>query len=422
MVVSAANKSAVNIGLTQACAISGQVLDHQGNPVQGANVHAIVRRGAGDATRYTQFGTLGHTDDNGKYRLYALPPGHYSVVVVPFGETSRFAPEFFPGSSTPGEAEFLELKPGETTIANLRVALSEARSISGKVSGVPADAGAGRAAVALLTRDGLRFAVSGATVEADGAFVLRDVPPGEYHLIAWTPYAGWDTGGQTAGANARSAIVSVSVAGDDLQAVPVLQPLAKVSGRLVWDGSARGDYPCQGGKQIAFHPEDGWDNVWRPAVAVDGDRVSVAGLPAGRYRVEMPGLGDSCRLAAVRVGDHAAPGGVAVIDGSVPLILVLTTATGGISGTLTAQDDKPAVGFVVLSRTDGEDAAQVAELDSEGRYQFSHVVSGEYRLTAMNSLNSTDYLDPVEARNLGSKLVVVEAGRQVTSDLRLEPK
>jgi hypothetical protein len=419
MVVSAANKNAVNIGLTQACAISGQVLDHQGNPVQGANVHAIVRRGAGDATRYTQFGTLGHTDDNGKYRLYALPPGHYSVVVVPFGETARFAPVFFPGSSTPGEAEFLELKPGETTIANLRVALSEARSISGKVSGVPADAGAGRAAVALLTRDGLRFAVSGATAEADGAFVLRDVPPGEYHLIAWTPYAGWDTGGQTAGANARSAIVSVSVAGADLQAVPVLQPLAKVSGRLVWDGSARGDYPCQGGKQIAFHSEDGWDNVWRPAVAVDADRVSVAGLPAGRYRVEMPGLGESCRLAAVRVGDHAAPGGVAMIDGSVPLTLVLATGSGAVSGAVTTQEDKPAAGIVLLSRTDGEGVLQVAQLDAEGRYRFSQVLAGEYGLTAMDSLNSVDYLDSVEAPKLGAKLVVVEAGRTTTSDMRI---
>jgi hypothetical protein len=216
--------------------------------------------------------------------------------------------------------------------------------------------------------------------------------------------------------------VSVSVAGADLQAVPVLQPLAKVSGRLVWDGGARGDYPCRGGKQIAFHSEDGWDNVWRPAIAVDGDRVSVLGLPAGRYRVEMPGLGDSCRLAAVRMGDQAASGDVAMIDGSVPLTLVLTTATGGISGTVIAQDDKPAVGLVVLSRTDGEAVSQVSPLDAEGRYRFSQVLAGEYRLTAMDSLNSTDYLDPIAAPNLGAKLIVVEAGRQITSDLRLVQK
>ncbi len=420
MVVSAANKNAVKIGLTQACAISGQVLDDQGKPVQGANVVAIVRRGIEGSLRYAQSGNPGHTDDNGKYRLHGLPPGRYSVAVVPFRETSGFAPVFFPGSNSPGEAEFFELKPGETTTSvNLRIASVEARSISGKVSGMPADAGAGRAAVALLTRDGLRVAVSGATADADGAFVLTDVPPGEYHLIAWTPYAGWDTGGQTAGASARSAIVSVSVAGADLQAVPVLQPLAKVSGRLVWDGSARGNYPCRGGKQVTFHSEDGWDNVWRPVVVVEGDRVNVEALPAGRYRVEMPGLGDSCRLAAVRVGDHAAPGGVAVIDGTAPLTLVLATGTGAVSGAVTTQEDKPAAGIVLLSRTDGEGGLQVAPLDAEGRYRFSQVLAGEYRLTAMESLNSVDYLDSVEAPKLGAKLVVVEEGRTTTSDMRI---
>jgi hypothetical protein len=249
--------------------------------------------------------------------------------VVPFGEASGFAPVFFPGLNSPGEAEFFELKPGETrTSVNLRVAAVEARSISGKVSGMPANASVGRAGVALVTRDGLLVAVSGATAGADGAFTLRDVPPGEYQLIAWIPFAGWDTGGQTAGADARSAVVSVSVSGADLQADLELRALAKVSGRLVWDGSPRSNYPCQGGKQVVLHSEDGWLNVWSPAVVVEGDRVSVAALPAGRYRVEMPDLGESCRLAAVRVGDQAAPGGFAAIDGSAPLTLVLTTDTG----------------------------------------------------------------------------------------------
>ena len=328
IVVSAANKNPIGIGLTRTATISGQVVDHQGNPLQGANVVAIVRLGIEGAVRYTQSGNPGHTDDHGNYRLYGLPPGPYSVAVVPFGETSGFAPVFFPGSSSPGEAEFFEVKPGESrTSVNLRVAAVEARSISGKVSGMPADTSAGRAGVALVTRDGLGVAVSGGTAGADGAFTLRDVPPGEYQLIAWAPYAGWDTGGQTAGADARLAVVSVSVSGADLQADLELRPLAKVSGRLVWDGSPRSNYPCQGGKQVVLHSEDGWLNVWSPAVVVEGDRVSVAALPAGRYRVEMPDLGESCSLAAVRVGDQAAPGGFAVIDGSAPLTLVLSTAT-----------------------------------------------------------------------------------------------
>ena len=68
------------------------------------------------------------------------------------------------------------------------------------------------------------------------------------------------------------------------------------------------------------------------------------------------------------------------------------------------------------------DSREVAQLDAEGRYRLSHILAGEYRLTAMNGLNSTDYLDPVEAPKLGANLVVVEAGKSVTSDLRLVRK
>jgi hypothetical protein len=121
-----------------------------------------------------------------------------------------------------------------------------------------------------------------------------------------------------------------------------------------------------------------------------------------------------------RLGDRAAPGGVALIDGSAPLTLVLTTATGEISGVVTTQEGKPAVGIVVLSPADdAEGFPQAAQLDAEGRYRLSRIVAGEYRLTAMNALNSTDYLDPVEAPKLGAKRVVVEAGQTVTFDLRL---
>ena len=124
----------------------------------------------------------------------------------------------------------------------------------------------------------------------------------------------------------------------------------------------------------------------------------------------------------MRVGDQAVPDGVAQIDGSATVTLVLITATGEISGRVTTQEDKPATGLVVLSLADGEGAIQVARLDAEGRYRSGDVLAGTYRLMALGSLNSTDYLDPLEAPNLGAKLVVVEAGRNVTSDLRLVRK
>jgi len=421
IVISAANEP-IAVALTHTAVISGQVLDSQGAPVQGAKVIAIVRRSVNGQSRFTPFGEAAHTDDRGSYRLHGLPPGYYSVVVVPYGDDPTaevFAPAYY-GSADPGEAVFFELQPGETRApVNLMVAGPQAPSLSGRVSGIPGDAHPNGAAVALAARRGLRVPIASVLTDADGAFVMPHVPPGEYQLTAWAPITGRESDGPPAGANARAAARSVSVSGADLQVDLELRPLVKMSGRLVWDSGPNSRFACGGAAQIEFRSEDGWMDVWPPAVAMNGDGFTVEGLPAGRYRVEMPGLGGSCRLAAVRVGDQAAPDGVAQIDGSATVTLVLITATGEISGGVTTQEGKPAPGLVVLSLADGEGAIQVARLDAEGRYRFSDVLAGTYRLMALGSLNSTDYLDALVAPNRGAKLVVVEAGRKVTSDLRL---
>jgi hypothetical protein len=422
-VLSSANKNPIAIGLTRSVAISGQVLDSQGRPLQLAKVIAVVRRSVHGEARLTPFGEAARTDDGGRYRLHGLPPGYYSVSVVPTGDAPGaevFAPICFPGTADPGKAEFFELKSGESkTSVDLTVAVSEALSISGTVSGIPEDEKPNRAAVSLAKRGGLRVPIASVLTASGGAFVIPNVPPGEYQLTAWTPTAGRGSGGPPAGVNARSAVRSVSVPGGDLQVDLELRPLVRTSGRLAWDGSPAGDYACGGTGQIAFHSEDGWLDVWPPVVGMNGDRFTVEGLPAGRYWIEMPGLGALCRLAAVRVGNQEATGGVALIDGPAPLTIVLSTATGEVSGAVTAEDAKPAVGVVLLLSTDGHGAVQAAQVDAEGHYSFSEVLAGVYRLIALDRLNSTDYLDPFEAPKLGAKLVVIKAGRTATSDLRL---
>lgn len=423
-VVSPANQDPVGIGLTRTAVISGQVLDLQGTPLQGAKVLAIVRRRVLGDSRFTAFGEAARTDDGGRYRLHGLPPGHYSVVVVPIGEAEGaevFAPVYFPRSVDPGQAVFFELRPGETrTSADLTLTGVETLSVSGTVSGIPKDWNGKRAAVSLATQGGLRAPTATALTEADGAFVIRNVPAGEYQLTAWGPITGSDSEGPMAGANARSAVRAVRVSGGaDVQIDLELRPLVTVNGRFNWDGKPRSDFACKGAATIALRSEDGWLDVWSPVVSVTGDRFTVQGLPAGRYRVELPDLEDSCRLAAVRVGNEATPDGIALVDGSAPLTLDIGSATGEISGVVTRPEAKPAVGNVVLVPADREGAVQIAQFDAEGGYRFSRVPAGAYRLMAMKELNSMDYLDPLAAPNLDARTVLVEAGRKATADLRL---
>lgn len=411
--VARAQKTEIRLDLAQEAAISGQVLDSQGRPLEGAQAVPIVRRGSSGDSRFTTFGRGSRTDDRGSYRLHGLPPGHYSVAVVPTEDMSGFLPVYFPGTGDPDRAVFFAVQPAETrSSVNLTVNLPDPEagtvSVSGRVLGIPADASPARVHILLSARGALRFPITDALGNAGGSFAFQNLRPGDYQLTAQLP-----------GSEPRSAAEPVSVAAGDVNADLVLKPLVSLTGRLVWDGSPESSYPCSGAQQIDFHPEDVWLDDPSLAVAVNGDRISVEKLPAGRYKVEMPGLEQTCRLAEVRVGDEPAQGGHALIDGTAPLTVVLTTATGKVSGTVTTEDGKPAAGTVLLVSADSNQPVQTAPIDTEGRYQFSRVLTGAYRLMTLARLTSTDYLDPLEAANLGAKSITVEAGQKVTSDLKL---
>src|ERR1017187_8718987 len=423
-VASAESKMPIRIAMTPAVAIAGQVFDLQGKPVQGAAVVAIVRRSVGGHLRIAQAGEPVPTDDRGSYRLHGLPPGYYSVAVVATGEADGpevLASVYFPRSVDPGKAVFFELKPGETrTSADLTLAGVETFSLSGTVSGIPKDWNEKRASVALAALGGLRIPKATVTTESDGFFVIPNVPPGEYQVIAWGPAADWDPEGTVADPDARSAVRAVTISGGADAPVDLgLRPLPAVNGRFTWDGKPHGDFACRGAEAIAFRGEDRWLDVWSPVVSVAGDRFTVQGLPAGRYRIELPDLEDRCRLAAVRVGNEAAPDGIALVDGSAPLTLDISTATGEISGLVTGTKAEPAAGKVVLVPVDREGPLQIAQLDAGGCYRFDKVPAGEYRVMAVKELNSTDYMDPMAAPKLDTRMVQVEAGRKAIADLRL---
>lgn len=397
------------VELTRGATVTGEIRDSKGEPFEGAKVIAVARRRAAGTSRLTPIGEPARSDDRGNYRLYGLAPGWYAVAVFPTGEPGD------PGF-TPVYSDFFELAPGDTLgNVNLVAATSQPASVSGTVSGIPDEEQV--AAVALASRGGVPALIAGVLSESGGSFVIHDVPPGEYQLLAWTPAEGRDPGGPPASPTARAASRSISIFGGDLQADLALQPLVKANGRLTIQGDA-----CSSEKEIAFQSGDGWREVWPVAVTVNGDHFTAEGLLAGHYRISVSSLDGSCRLAEVRVGDKVAPGGMVAIDGQSPLTLVLTSATGEISGVVGGADAPTTTGMVILSPADGEGAVQVAQVDAAGRYAFGHVVAGEYLLVARKALDSTNYLDAVESPKLGTKLVTVEAGGKVKCDLKLPSK
>ena len=66
------------IHLTPACVIAGRVLDHDGDPVRGANVQAMRYTYSGGKKQLS--GVMNNmAGDKGEYRLFGLQPGTYYV-------------------------------------------------------------------------------------------------------------------------------------------------------------------------------------------------------------------------------------------------------------------------------------------------------------------------------------------------------
>ncbi len=423
VIVSSANRTAISVRMNRTVAISGQVMNAQGRPLQGAKVVAIVRRSARGRLRLVPLGGGAPTDDAGRYRLFGLPPGHYSVAVVPTEEVMGAgvcAPVYYPGTSDPSKALFFGLQAGDVmTSADLSVGDIGAVSLSGSVSSVPKEWNGGRAAVSLATGGDAQIGITTSLTAADGAFSFRGVPPGEYQLTAWGPISDWGPTGPKAGANARAAsrALTVSVGGDQ-QVDLELRPLVTVDGRFVWDRQATGDLRCGGTGRVEFLSQDGWLDVWSPAVSVSGDRFTVHGLPPGRYTVTLPELGHSCSLTSLLVGSEVAPGGIAMVDGSAPLTLRIGAGTGEVAGQVSGGDDRLTTGMVLLVSADREEPPRAAHLDEGGRYRFERVPAGEYYLTAVKELNSMDYMDPVVVANTGAQFLRLSPGQKATADLR----
>lgn len=423
-VVSSTGMPRQQIALVRGAAIAGQVSDRNGQPVIGAKMIAVVRRRDHGRMRFLLAGEPVPTDDRGRYRLYNLLPGYYSVAVVPIGEATEsevFAPVYFPGVTDPEKAAFVELKPGETR-TNVDLALSGllSHSVTGTVSGIPESWEGKRVAVSLCTRGALRLPVATVLTDAKGSFVMRDLPPGDYLLTAWGPIIGSESGGPVAGGQARSAIRAVSIGGGGEERLDLqLHPLVTVEGRFVVPGSSPSGPVCTAANRISFQPEDGWLDVWKPGISVSGDRFVVRDMPAGRYRIELPALEAPCHLAEVHVGSSPTSAGSVMVDGTAPLTLVISAASGGLSGSVTTDSGQHATGVVILIHAEGEPGIQVARLDPEGRYRFDQVSPGPYRLVAPGELMSMDFLDPIAVEKMATMGVLVQAGRAMDANMRI---
>ncbi len=185
----------VTIKLTQYAVISGRVVDADGQPMGAVRVQAMrwTIGGAGSQRVFAAQSSSG-TDDRGEYRLAGLTPGKYILsaeATVSGPAKSAFVMQFAPGVTDPVAAQTIDLAPGNTRPGvDIRLRRVPVVTVRGKVTLPDSVVTPGsEVMVALLARNPAPVTAPVAPAQftqanADGSFLLRNVPPGAYVVSA----------------------------------------------------------------------------------------------------------------------------------------------------------------------------------------------------------------------------------------------
>jgi len=417
-------KTDFKLKLTPTGAVSGRVLDSQGEPVQGAIVR--VESSAGSQTA--------NTDEQGRYRVFGLRPGKYRVQAKPerqgFGVEVRtdgskdvhHAATYYSDALTRAGARLVDVTPaGELAGIDIRLAVTPVISISGRVSGL----GAKQRATVEVTSAGDREDGPPAVVRADGTFLVSPVDPGKYYVVAWSG----------SGVNPlRSAPLEVEVAGTDIEHLELeLIPAFDIAGKVVFDDPASRTPPQNAGRptagqgpsrvpltrQLMLQGLPGITGTNLTAPLEDDDSFSLKKVSPGRFHVIFPwGF-----VRAVRVGDTETEGSILNLRGgaSGPVTIYVGTLMAQISGTVT-DSNGPAADARVILMSDRSEAPniRVANTKPDGTYTFGDVPPGKYQIACVErdfypnpTLDSAldDYAEVAQA-------VELRSGDKITKDLR----
>jgi len=376
------------VRLVRCGAITGQVMDGQGQPVIGASVYAMPKPADGSPFHpQVQIGqgNYDQVNEHGQFRLFNLPPGDYAVAVTWGASTTtvgstgsaRVRPgigsgvQVYPTTTRP---QFFSISGGEE-YANVDFSIAPGAlfNVRGKVEAEP-----GTYWVALAPLDAPALAVAVAQTERNGNFELLMVPPGSYQITAAGPSGARSGFGGMLGDKAIFGRSHVDV-GADVEGVSIT-PVKGVSGQVmlrVEKAEGQGGNGCPASAQIGVKPLEDWASYLDKNVqATAAQPATIENLAPARYRVMASKLGESCyqsgeAILDLRGGSSAQP------------VAVLVAPAGSIRGKLTGDDAADAtVALVSADPAAAGPSVQLAMPDADGKFTFGGLRPGRYKLAA----------------------------------------
>lgn len=431
----------IAIALPRGSVLGGRITDEYGEPVANAAVIAWRYAYAGGARRLTPAGqnSRDSTDDQGRSRLFGLPPGEYYVsaslrsgpeVTDTLGEVSGYASTYYPGTSNVAEAARVTLAVSqENTSVNFGLTVTRLVRVSGLVlmsDGAPANNGTVMLVpVAATGRPGVAMQQGGAgnRIEPGGGFRMANVAPGRYQVQA-------RTGGAR---DVEFSKMELTVGNEDVAGLTmVTAPGAVVTGTIISDTGEPFDFKPQQiqigarlasaetsapGAMQATRPGDDWSfavrNITEPVL------IRVTTTPPGWTLKSVSASGQDITDTPMEF-----PQGQAITG----LQIVLTKKVSSLSGLVTDANGNPVLDATVVAFPGDEKLwtsqsrfIKASRPDQEGRYRINALPGGDYLIVALQSLEDGQAGDPdflAAIKALGTEVAIAD-GESKAIDAKL---
>jgi hypothetical protein len=426
--------------LIPSAVIGGRVINEDGEPLPWVQVSAL-REVYSRGKKSLSSETTVPTNDLGEYRLFDLRPGRYFVRadykpnehVIGRDETARtsggeqqgYVPMYYPGTSDPARASPFTVTAGEE-IPGLEILMRPvpAFTVRGRVYNLVSRLATAAYTVTLLPSESSQwFSLPERDTLADtpdGSFVIRDVLPGAYTLIAF-----WSDEGRRYHAFQKLAVGNADVDGANL----TIAQGTRLPGHVTWEGRQNLDADFL---TVFLQGADRNYGFSQPA------RVSATGAFAlndifdGSYRLAIAGLGKDCYLKEVRYGaaDGLADGFNVSRGTNASLEVTISSRGARIEGSVTDKDNRPVTDVWVVLLPVGkprsqDGLSQKVATDQYGHFLLRGIPPGEYQLFSWDEVEDgawedADFLKAFE--NQGRKVSLKEADSQTVDVVVVETK
>jgi len=411
-------------------AVSGKVVDEDGDPVPGA-ITVAMASGRAPGKKMSPVDTS-PANDRGEFRLGKLPPGSYYINASQVhmdlmggppppppadgSPETNYVTTYFPSSIDAAAATKIDV-PAGADLTGFTIRLRKSRVVRVKGQALAADGSPLKGGMVMLMSESSIGSMQMSQVHPDGTFEIANLQAGSYMLMSM------QMNGTTPSMQMQSLVVPAEgISGVKLRA----QPEQTVQGKVIVGGDRKTPFK---GMMVMMAADEGLAAL--PAMGgvteAGGFTLKVTGVA---YRLELMGKPEGTYLKSVVWNGREMLGKPLDFSagGAGELAITLGVDGGQVDATVTADGDKPAPeATVVLLPADparrSKATAKEGEADTKGHVTLKDVPPGDYLAFAWKEVDSdawldADFLKPVEQ---SGKRVTLSAGGSEKVELKQLP-